>query len=102
MAATASTFVSKTSQGAQSFLDWQIQQIADGTSLSIGEWVRTTAKEKGITIPQSQIRRFAKAVSRLSDAEVDLDEVEELLIALRRAQVITPSQRGLLQVHYLR
>jgi hypothetical protein len=33
---------------------------------------------------------------------VDLDPVEELLLALGRAGVITSFQRGLLQVHYLR
>jgi hypothetical protein len=47
-------------------------------------------------------QRFARAVSRLSDSEVDLDPVEELLVAMSRSGIITPFQRGLLQVHYLR
>jgi hypothetical protein len=46
--------------------------------------------------------QFVKAVSRLSDGVVDLDPVEELLVALGRAGVLTSFQRGLLQVHYLR
>jgi hypothetical protein len=45
---------------------------------------------------------FVKAVSRLSDGVVDLDPVEELLVALGIAGVISSFQRGLLQVHYLR
>jgi hypothetical protein len=46
--------------------------------------------------------KFVKAVSRLSDGVVELDPVEELLVALGRAGVITSFQRGLLQIHYLR
>jgi hypothetical protein len=46
--------------------------------------------------------KFAKAVSRLSDAEANLDQIEELLVALRRSHIITPFQRGLLQINYLR
>jgi hypothetical protein len=42
------------------------------------------------------------AVSRLSGGVVDLDPVEELLVALGRAGEISSFQRGLLQVHYLR
>jgi hypothetical protein len=46
--------------------------------------------------------KFVKAVSRLSDGIVELDPVEQLLVALGRASVITSFQRGLLQIHYLR
>ena len=46
--------------------------------------------------------QFVKAVSRLSDGVVELDPVEELLVALGRAGILTSYQRGLLQVHYLR
>jgi len=46
--------------------------------------------------------QFVKALSRLSDGVVELDPVEELLVALGRAGILTSYQRGLLQVHYLR
>jgi hypothetical protein len=46
--------------------------------------------------------KFVRGVSRLSDGVVDLDPVEELLVALGRAGVITSFQRGLFQVQYLR
>jgi hypothetical protein len=82
--------------------DGQIQQIANGSSASIAEWVRSTASERGIHPHRGPVDTFADAVSRLSDAEVDLDAVEETLIALRGAGVITSFQRGLLQVGYLR
>lgn len=84
------------------FSDQQIKKIADGTSLGIAKWVRATAKERNISILRMPSDRFARAASRLSDAEADLDQVERLLVALGRSRVITPFQRGLLQVHYLR
>lgn len=85
------------------YSDSEIKQIANGTSLGIAKWVRATAKARNISVRRQRLSdKFARSVSRLSDAEVDLDQVEELLVALRRYQVITPFQRGLLQVHYLR
>ncbi|HEY2115949.1 MAG TPA: hypothetical protein VGJ51_12715, partial [Candidatus Angelobacter sp.] len=84
------------------FSDQQIKKIADGTSLGIAKWVRATAQERNISILRMPSDRFAKAASRLSDAEADLDQVEQLLVALGRSRIITPFQRGLLQVHYLR
>lgn len=61
-----------------------------------------TAGQRGISVRRLPNQKFVKAVSRLSDGVVDLDPVEELLVALGRAGVITSFQRGLLQVHYLR
>lgn len=82
--------------------DGQIQQIAQGSADSIADWIRSTASERGIHPHRGAVDIFADAVSRLSDAAVDLDAVEETLIALRGAGVITSFQRGLLQVGYLR
>jgi hypothetical protein len=84
------------------FSDEQIQQVVHGTSDDIAKWIRETAAERLVTVRHDALDVFAEAVSRLSDAEIDLDQVEELLVALRRAQVISPYQRGLLQVSYLR
>jgi hypothetical protein len=85
------------------YSDQEIEQISSGTSIGIAKWVRATAAERKISVRRRRpLANFARAVSRLSDAEVDLDQVEELLMALRRSRVITPFQRGLLQVHYLR
>jgi hypothetical protein len=84
------------------FSDQQIEQIAKGASVGIANWVRRMAEERGISPRRRPSDQFARAASRLSNAVTDLDPIEELLVALRRAQVITPFQRGLLQVHYLR
>jgi hypothetical protein len=84
------------------FSDDDIRKVASGSSLSIAKWIHAVARQHGVLVQHEPLIGFARSVSRLSDAEIDLDEVEELLIALRRAHVITDFQRGLLQVHYLR
>jgi hypothetical protein len=61
--------------------------------------VQTAARQRGISVRRLPNQKFVKAVSRLSDGVVDLDPVEELLVALGRAGVISSFQRGLLQVH---
>jgi hypothetical protein len=87
---------------ASAFTDQEIRTIADGQSSAIAEWTRSTASACGISPGNRPNDGFVRAISRLSDGAVDLDPVEELLVELGRAGVITPFQRGLLQVHYLR
>ncbi len=84
------------------FSDQQIRQVASHDSRTIASWARQVAQQRGIRLRARPNDRFIKAVSRLSDGVVDLDPVEELLVALGRAGVISSYQRGLLQVHYLR
>jgi hypothetical protein len=84
------------------FSDQEIRQIAERDSASIARWTYRIAKQRGIRVRPRPNDRFVKAVSRLSDGVVDLDRVEELLVELGRAGVISSYQRGLLQVHYLR
>ena len=67
--------------------------------LAIANWVQTTARQGNISLLN---QKFVKASSRLSDGVVDLDPVEELLVALGRAGVINSFRHGLSQVHYLR
>lgn len=92
----------KTSFKAPLFSDQQIREVANNDAASIAQWTFTLAKERGISFRPRPNEQFIKAVSRLSDGVVDLDPVEELLVALGRAGVITAFQRGLLQVQYLR
>src|SRR5580698_9030461 len=84
------------------FSDQEIQQVALLDSQGIAEWTRSTAEERGVSVRRLPNHKFVRAVSRLSDGVVDLDPIEELLVALGRAGVISSYQRGLLQVHYLR
>ncbi len=84
------------------FSDDQIRVIATRNRHGIAEWAQSTANVRGISSHRRPNYEFVKAVSRLSDGVVDLDPVEDLLVALGKAGVITSFQRGLLQLHYLR
>lgn len=92
----------KTPARTAAFSDQQIRQVANKDAAAIAQWAFMVAKERGIRVRPRPNEQFIKAVSRLSDGVVDLDPVEELLVALGRARVISAFQRGLLQVHYLR
>lgn len=102
MSVTSSHSSAKLTPRAPVFSDQEIRQVADRDSSSIARWAHTVAKERGIRVRPRPNDKFVKAVSRLSDGVVDLDHVEELLVELGRAGVISSYQRGLLQVHYLR
>jgi hypothetical protein len=84
-----------------SFSDEEIRALAARPSAAIAAWVQATADALGITVTPTPDDAFIKAVSRLSDGVVDLDPIEQLLVALGRAGVLTSHQRGLLQLHYL-
>ncbi len=84
-----------------SFSDEEIFAIALRPPEEIAAWAISTAREMGIAETQRPNREFVRAVSRLSDGVVDLDSVEELLIALCRAGVLTQLQQSVLQFHYL-
>jgi hypothetical protein len=102
MSATTGIAISTRPHKSPLFSNEQIEQIAKGNSGSIAKWVHSTARQQGVAVRLRPSDRFARTVSRLSDGIVDLDHIEELLVALRRAGVITPFQRGLLQLRYLR
>jgi hypothetical protein len=102
MSTTAEVTFSKRPSKTPYFSDQQIRQIANGDSSMIAEWVRSTAHQRGVFVRRMPNDKFVKAVSRLSDGVVDLDPVEQLLVALGRAGAISSFQRGLLRVHYLR
>jgi hypothetical protein len=102
MSVRVSTTITKPSPKTPAFSDQQIRQIACSDSASIARWTQRVAQERGIRVRPRPNDKFVKAVSRLSDGVVDLDPVEQLLVALGRAGVISSFQRGLLQVHYLR
>lgn len=65
-------------------------------------WVRDTARRHGVTFAETPVDAFAAAVSRLSDAGVQLDQTEQLLLALARAGIVTDAQRFALHAAYLR
>lgn len=69
---------------------------------SAEETIRALAREHGITATRKPIDDWADDVSRLSDAEVESGEVEDLLVNLRRAGVVDGATSRKLLVDYLR
>lgn len=65
-------------------------------------WIRDAARRHAVTFTEAPVDTFAAAVSRLSDAGVQLDQTEQLLLALARAGVVTDPQRFALHAAYLR
>ena len=63
--------------------------------------VITLAWIHGITDKPAAIDGFADAASRLADADVELDHVERLLLALARAGVVDDRERFALHAVYL-
>jgi hypothetical protein len=97
-------FVEKTQKLASQsrFSDAQILSVTEGGKDAIVDWISIEAAQQGIELYKRPVDTFARAVSRLSDGVVELDPVEETLIAMSQAGVINAYQRGLLQVRYLR
>jgi hypothetical protein len=82
-------------------LDTEIEGAISG-KMGVAEWVRATARDRGIRFASHPVDVFADAVSRLSDADVRLDPIEQLLLALERAGVVGGRQGVLLHAAYLR
>ena len=64
--------------------------------------IRTLARLHGVSGELEPIDVFARAASRLADADVDLDPVERLLLGLARRGFITDQRRFALHAIYLR
>ena len=69
---------------------------------NVAGFVRDLAQAHGVSSADSTLDTFARAASRLSDAEVQTDETEDLLVALVRAGIITSTDSMALQAAHLR
>ena len=78
-----------------------LEHAIHGTG-GVAAWTRATAERHGISPRREPVDTFADAVSRLSDAEVELDPIEHLLLALERAGVVDGRQGVLLHAADLR
>ena len=76
--------------------------VSGTRTASIVETILGFARQHGVAYQPTPDDAFAADVSRLSDAEVVPDAVEDLLHALTRADVITHGQRFALHAIYLR
>jgi hypothetical protein len=62
--------------------------------------IHKLAQDHNISHQHSPLDRWADNISRLSDAEVELDETQWLLIELSRAKIITGQDRVALGMRY--
>ncbi len=68
---------------------------------SVADQIRELARENGVVYERTALDDYADTVSRLSDAEVTHDDVEDLLLALYRAGVIDADQNARLHYAYV-
>ncbi|MFE0758771.1 hypothetical protein ACFW16_32740 [Inquilinus sp. NPDC058860] len=66
------------------------------------EIVRDLARVHGIRHERSELDDFGHTVAKLSDADVELDDTEWLIVALMRAKVISSEDGMALSAAHLR
>ena len=69
---------------------------------NIEAYVRALAAQHGVTLEQDAYARMAQVLTNLGGDDVELDEVERLLVGLKRKGVIQGTEMILLQAEYLR
>lgn len=66
------------------------------------DYIISLAAAYGVSYVKTKTDKMAEAVTRLAGDEVNLDEVEQLLIALERAGVVASTNVVPLHIKYLR
>jgi hypothetical protein len=64
--------------------------------------IRKMARDKRVTYLRSERDVLAHHITRLSGDDVELDEIEQLLVALQRNGYLTRTEMVKLQASYLR
>jgi hypothetical protein len=70
-----------------------LAEAARHGKITVAAFVRNLARTHSVVYQPKALDAFAAAISRLSDAEVHPDKIENLLIALTRAAIVTEQQR---------
>ncbi|CAI1782245.1 Uncharacterised protein [Serratia ficaria] len=70
--------------------------------VSVASYVHQLAKDHEITHSRDGMSRMAVAITGLADDAVELDEVEQLLVNLKRKGVLTKPEILSLQARYFR
>lgn len=68
---------------------------------NVERYVRSLAAKNHVTDAVDKIDRMASVITSLSGDDVTLDNVERLLVSLKRKGVIQKSEMLLLQINYL-
>ena len=69
---------------------------------NVEAYIRSLAEQHGITSEKNAISLMAEKISELSDAEVQMDDVKQMLINLARAKKIEKRDAFQLLALYLR
>ena len=79
-----------------------MQQVAPRFPVSgLRDYILGLASAHGVAYVKTPVDKLADTITRLSDDEVHLDEIERLLIELRRAGVVSRAQMIELLGNYL-
>ncbi|ATO34946.1 hypothetical protein DZA65_03916 [Dickeya dianthicola] len=70
--------------------------------VNVASYVRKLAEDHKVTDNRDGVSRMAVAITGLADDVVELDNVEQLLVNLKRKGVLTESEIFNLQDRYLR
>ena len=75
--------------------------VAPAGKTAVAEDIRQLARQHGVTYEASALDAWADQVTRLAGDDVELDDVENLLVALVRAKAITSKESTILHAAYL-
>jgi hypothetical protein len=68
----------------------------------VRDYILALASKHGVSYVRTPTDRLAETITRLADDEVELDAIEQLLIALERAGIVASADVVPLHVNYLR
>lgn len=69
--------------------------------ISVASQIRNLAKSHNVTAERDSMSRMAVAITRLAGDDVELDNVEQLLVNLKRKGVLSKSEALSIQGDYL-
>jgi hypothetical protein len=71
------------------------------TQLTAKQTIQQLAEQHGIVHQHTALDEWGDAVSKLSDSEVELDEIQWLLVELGRAGILAGQDNTMLHAQYL-
>ena len=75
--------------------------VAPAGKAAVAADIRQLARQHGVTYEASALDAWADQVTHLAGDDVELDDVENLLVALVRAKAITSKESTILHAAYL-
>jgi hypothetical protein len=76
--------------------------VVDIPTTGLAKYITDLAKQHNITYVKTFADTWADTVTRLSDDSIEADDIEDLLLALKRAEILNIDDMLSLLVNYLR